>query len=81
RRPKLRVYREEPPPRRRESRPITEDEPTHKVAPAGSAADEHLEAQVDKVLAKVAQQGQDSLTDEERRVLQRASEIYRQRRK
>ena len=80
RRPKLKVYREEPP-RRREARPVREQAPTPDAASSSSAVDEHLEAQVDAVLAKVARQGQDSLTDEERKLLQRASEIYRQRRK
>jgi hypothetical protein len=79
RRPKLKVYREQPP-RRREARPAGQQQPTPKVA-ATASVDELLEAQVDAVLAKVARQGQDSLTDEERQVLQRASELYRQRRK
>jgi membrane associated rhomboid family serine protease len=79
RRPKLKVYREEPP-RRRETRPVRNDQPAPEVASA-APVDEHLEAQVDAVLAKVARQGQDSLTEEERQLLQRASEIYRQRRK
>jgi membrane associated rhomboid family serine protease len=43
--------------------------------------DEHLEAKLDEVLMKVNLHGQNSLTDEERAVLFRASEIYRKRRK
>ena len=43
--------------------------------------DEQLEAKLDEVLEKVKKQGQDSLTDDERAVLFRASEIYRKRRK
>lgn len=42
---------------------------------------EELEAKVDAVLAKVSKFGQDSLTPEERELLFKASEIYKQRRK
>jgi membrane associated rhomboid family serine protease len=71
-RPRLRVYREE--------EPVT---PVHATPPAPhatAAADEQLEAQVDAVLAKVAQHGRDSLTESEREILLRASEIYKRRR-
>ncbi|HEV3145300.1 MAG TPA: rhomboid family intramembrane serine protease [Gemmataceae bacterium] len=78
-RPKLRVYREESPSRRAEASKAPREEQPAEVA--ANPMDEHLEAQVDAVLAKVARQGQDSLTDDERKVLQRASELYRQRRK
>jgi membrane associated rhomboid family serine protease len=72
-RPPLRVYRgeEEPP------------------APVGVAApkprpeaevDEHLEAKLDAVLEKMSLVGQENLTDSEREILLRASEIYRKRR-
>jgi Family of unknown function (DUF6576) len=64
----LRVYREEP------------QQPVHASAPPASDADEHLEAKLDRVLEKVASQGQNSLTEGERQVLMRASEIYRKRR-
>jgi membrane associated rhomboid family serine protease len=67
-RPALRVYREEPP------------QPVHASAPPSSEADEHLEAKLDRVLEKVASHGQSSLTEGERQVLMRASEIYRKRR-
>jgi len=46
-----------------------------------SLLDEHLEAKLDEVLEKVKKHGQESLTEEERAVLFRASEIYRKRRK
>ena len=39
------------------------------------------QAKLDEVLEKVKKHGQDSLTDDERAVLFRASEIYRKRRK
>jgi hypothetical protein len=42
--------------------------------------DEHLEAKLDEVLEKVKQHGQDSLSETEREILFRASEIYRKRR-
>ncbi len=66
RRPNLRVYREEP----------------VSVASAApmSEADEQLEAKLDAVLQKVAEKGQDSLTDNEKKILIQASEIYKRRR-
>jgi membrane associated rhomboid family serine protease len=68
-RPRLRVYREETVPR---------ESPT----PASRApdVDEHLEAKVDAVLEKVARYGQGSLTESERQILMRASEVYKKRR-
>ena len=44
-------------------------------------AEEPFEAKVDRVLEKVSQHGQESLTSEEREILFRASEIYKKRRK
>jgi membrane associated rhomboid family serine protease len=67
-RPRLRVYREEP------SRPAVVG------APPGGPSTEHLEAQLDAVLEKVARYGQSSLTESERDLLMRASEIYKRRR-
>jgi membrane associated rhomboid family serine protease len=49
-------------------------------APPAPLVDEQLEAKVDAVLAKVARTGQASLTDTEREILLRASEIYKRRR-
>lgn len=48
---------------------------------AGVGMDEHLEAKLDEVLEKVKKHGQESLSEDERAVLFRASEIYRKRRK
>ncbi len=65
-RPKLRVYREEP-----------------TVAVAARSAgprDEQLEAKADAILEKVSRHGIDSLTPEERGILQRVSEQYKKRR-
>jgi membrane associated rhomboid family serine protease len=67
--PRLRVYREEPAP---------------PVAPVLSSShpeiDEQMEAKVDAVLEKVARSGKDSLTESERQILLRASEVYKRRR-
>lgn len=49
--------------------------------PPASGVDEQLEAELDRVLGKVAKSGKDSLTAEENAVLLRASEIYKTRRK
>jgi membrane associated rhomboid family serine protease len=68
-RPKLRVYAgdSEPGPRPSIGKRID--------------ADEHIEAELDEVLAKVAQHGRSSLSEREQKILMRASELYRQRRK
>jgi membrane associated rhomboid family serine protease len=49
-------------------------------APPSAPVDEQLEAKVDAVLEKVARSGQASLTDSEREILFKASEIYKRRR-
>jgi hypothetical protein len=67
-RPRLRVYREEP------SRAVPA------TAPPIPDAEEQLEAKLDAVLEKVARYGQSSLTENERQILLRASEIYKRRR-
>jgi membrane associated rhomboid family serine protease len=71
-RPRLRVYREE------ESRP-TAAVPAA-APPSAADVDEQLEAKLDAVLEKVARSGQASLTESERQILLRASEIYKKRR-
>jgi membrane associated rhomboid family serine protease len=68
-RARLRVYREEEP--AREAIP---------VAPSTRDVDEQLEAKLDAVLEKIKTSGQQSLTESERQLLLRASEIYKQRR-
>ncbi len=68
RQPRLRVYRGEP-------------DSEHHTARTPQVADEHLEAELDSVLAKVARHGKSSLTEREQTILLRASEIYRNRRK
>lgn len=49
--------------------------------PAVPTAEEHLEAELDRVLGKVAKSGKTSLTPDEHAILLRASEIYKTRRK
>jgi membrane associated rhomboid family serine protease len=68
-RPQLRVYHEE------------EETPTPGPGAApGADVDEQLEAKLDAVLEKVARTGQSSLTENERQILLRASEVYKRRR-
>jgi membrane associated rhomboid family serine protease len=67
-RPRLRVYREE----HRQPAPVT--------APPDVDEDDRLESELDAVLAKVARVGQSGLTDSERKILLRASEVYKKRR-
>jgi membrane associated rhomboid family serine protease len=71
-RPRLRVYHEEEP-----SRPMAS---VAAEAPPPEDVDEQLEAKLDAVLEKVARFGQGSLTDNERKILFRASEVYKKRR-
>jgi membrane associated rhomboid family serine protease len=68
-RPRLRVYHGEEGPA-----------PPAAAEPSASGVDEQLEAKLDAVLEKVARSGQASLTESEREILFRASEIYKKRR-
>lgn len=72
-RPRLRVFRDE---EGVASTPVSVAAPP----PAGGEVDEQLEAKLDAVLEKVARSGQGSLTESERAILFRASEIYKRRR-
>jgi hypothetical protein len=67
-RPRLRVYHEEksPGPGSFKSTAVERDE--------------QMEAKVDAVLEKVARFGQSSLTEEEKQILLKASEVYKKRR-
>jgi len=71
-RTKLRVFEPEDDPRE----PVSVAAPK----PQSPSVDEHLEAKVDEVLEKMARSGKESLTDHERQILLRASEIYRKKR-
>lgn len=75
RRPQLRLLpREEEPSNAEPVGAAVESQPRESV-------DEHLEAKLDRILEKVSQHGQESLTAEERDILVRASELYKKRRK
>lgn len=66
--PRLRIYREEP------------EMSAMPAMTAASGSDEQLEAKLDVVLEKVARSGKESLTETEREILLRASELYKRRR-
>jgi membrane associated rhomboid family serine protease len=66
RRPRLRVLRDE--------EPVLEA-----AAPPRPRVDPELARRADTILEKISRQGQDSLTEEEREVLRRASEEYKRR--
>ncbi len=68
-RPRLRVYREE------ESRA-----PVSVIHPPRRVDDEHLVAKMDAILEKISRVGKENLTENEREVLLRASEVFRRRR-
>jgi membrane associated rhomboid family serine protease len=68
-RPRLRVYRED-----------EEPSPVGVGAARPVTADEQLEAKADAILAKLSQQGKESLTPDEWDVLHRASEQYKKKR-
>ena len=82
-----RASRPKPRPRRDEPQP----EPAAAASNAGAAGavivgggspvDEHLEAKLDQVLEKVQRHGKESLTEDEREILLKASEIYKKRRR
>lgn len=67
-RPRLRVYHGE------------EQARTPVASAVRSSVDEQFEAKLDAVLEKIKVVGQNNLTEEERLILKRASEIYKQRR-
>ena len=68
-RPRLRVYREE------EART-----PVRVSSVATTPDEDRLEAEMDAILEKISRVGKENLTDSERQLLLRASEIYRRRR-
>ena len=79
--PLLDVFRFRTPQRRRQPRLRVYQEPRETVSVASrSSVDEQFEAKVDAVLEKIKTHGQDSLSENEREILQKASEFYKQRR-
>ncbi len=78
----LRVYDDNAPrPSARAASPPPAAKPEPVPQPAGGGVDEHLEAKLDAVLAKVARQGKGSLTAEENDILMRASEVFKKKRR
>ncbi len=79
----LRVYDDNAPrPSARADAPPPPAKPDPVPQPAaGGGVDEHLEAKLDAVLAKVARQGKGSLTAEENDILMRASEAFKKKRR
>jgi hypothetical protein len=72
--PRLRVYHPEEPP---------SPTPLHVPIPANATQtfeEEQLEARMDAVLEKISRVGKENLTDSERQLLIRASEVFRRRR-
>ena len=57
-----------------------EELPVPVTSGASSDVDEHLDAKLDAVLEKLSRHGRESLTESERAILQRASEIYKKKR-
>ena len=74
--PRLKLFR----PRPARSVDPRDDTPVLSRPAAARVTDEQLEAQIDRILEKVSDRGQESLTDEERAILVRGSEAYRRRR-
>jgi len=70
-RPQLRIYHQDEPPT---------PAPVAVAAPASTDLDEHLEAKLDAVLEKMSLVGKENLTESERQILLKASEIYRKKR-
>jgi membrane associated rhomboid family serine protease len=68
--PRLRVYRDEEP------APVARSQPVL----AATEEEALLEAKVDAVLEKISRVGKENLTDSEREVLLKASEVFRKRR-
>jgi rhomboid family protein len=77
--PKFRAAREQPQPE--PAAAATSAAGAGAKSGATSSVDEHLEAKLDQVLAKVAKSGKESLTESEREILLKASEVYKSRRK
>jgi len=73
------MQRRRPRARRRVYREEVEAPAMDRGAPSGIDMNEQLEAKLDAVLEKVARFGQASLTESERQILLRASEVYKRK--
>ena len=58
-----------------------DDRPAKEEAHVRDSVDEQFEAKVDAVLAKLSKLGREQLSDEEKQILERASEEFRRRRR
>ena len=76
--PKLRVRQPRPEPEPAAAASLSAS--AAKAGPSSGPVDEHLEAKLDQVLEKVQKHGKESLTEPEREILLKASEIYKKRR-
>lgn len=63
--------------RRRSGRPVRKAQPRPEPASPAPARRDAFDDRVDEVLRKISEQGKDSLTEEERDILVKASEKYR----
>jgi membrane associated rhomboid family serine protease len=77
--PKLRSRPQTPEPEPAATASVTASA-SAKVVAAAPPVDEHLEAKLDEVLQKVQKYGKESLSDAEREILLKASEVYKKRR-
>ena len=75
--PRLRVRQQQPEP---EPAAASVSASAAKASASSGPVDEHLEAKLDQVLEKVQKHGKESLTEGEREILLKASEIYKKRR-
>jgi rhomboid family protein len=71
--PRLRVYRED-------NRPTPVSVAAAAQPPSSALEDEHLEAKMDAILEKISREGKENLSDTEKAILLKASEILRKRR-
>lgn len=78
--PNLKIYREESEESSTPTPVVAQAALPAREAHNPSGPDEHLEAQVDAILEKISRVGKDNLTENERQVLLRASELLRRRR-
>jgi len=79
RRPRTRLKLFQPDPEREE--PVAVSASANSSSSSAPAqVDEHLEAKLDAVLAKIAKLGKESLTQQEQEILQQAAQMYKRRR-
>jgi membrane associated rhomboid family serine protease len=80
RRPRTRLKLFQPDPEREEPVAVSASSNSSSSSAAPVQVDEHLEAKLDAVLAKIAKSGKESLTQQEQEILQQAAQMYKRRR-